>query len=57
MEALSPEMLSNQIVEWSPSEKYDLTVFDNEFTLTNEQKSEGKDEKGDDGKVPDWIGL
>ncbi len=41
---------------WSPAEKYDLSVGDEKFNLTNMQKERGKGflEKGD---VPGWIGM
>lgn len=49
--------LPARIVKWSPSEKYDLTVGDEAFTLTNEQKSEGASNIGSDGNVEEWMGL
>jgi len=49
--------LAREIELWSPSEKYDLLVGDNKFTLTREQKSEGADFVQSDGKVEDWFGI
>lgn len=56
-DSLSPELLAREMITWSPAEKYDLTVGDEDFTLTNEQKAEGVKEKDENGKVPDWIGI
>src|SRR5207245_2002266 len=42
---------------WSPAEKYDLTVDDESFTLTNEQKSEGKSQLQPNGDVEEWMGI
>ena len=43
---------------YSPSEKYDLLVGDNEFTLTNMMKSEGNEvQKDKNGDVPEWMGI
>jgi hypothetical protein len=54
---LGLEELNSQIVKWSPSEKYDLTARDEEFTLTQEQKSEGQWYQDESGKVEGWMGL
>ena len=40
--SLSPTQLPPQTGTWSPAEKYDLTVGDESFSLTNEQKGEGR---------------
>ncbi len=42
---------------WSPAEKYDLSVGDDTFNLTEEQRQEGKDLLAELGKVPDWMGI
>jgi len=49
--------LSKEVELWSPSEKYDLFVGDQKFTLTREQKAEGADFVQADGKVEDWFGI
>jgi len=54
--AFAPE-LSKVLDKWSPSEKYDLTVGDPEFTLTLEQRAEGAKLKEAYGKVPRWMGI
>ena len=54
---LSPKALSKRVLDWSPAEKYDLTVGDAEFTLTNEQKNEGQSSIGKNGDVEDWMGI
>ncbi len=46
-----------KINRWSPAEKYDLLTGSETFTLTNQQKAEGADLIGEDGKVEDWYGL
>jgi hypothetical protein len=55
--ALSADAMSQQMTQWSPAEKYDVSVGDTAFTLTNEQKGEGVDSESSKGIVPDWIGL
>lgn len=49
--------LSKEVELWSPSEKYDLFVGDQKFTLTREQKAEGAAFVQVDGKVEDWFGI
>ncbi len=49
--------LARQIIPWSPSEKYDLTMGDETFSLTKEQKREGEKYKTLSGDVEDWMGL
>lgn len=55
--AKTDEDLDKAIVNWSPAEKYDLSLHDEKFTLTNQQKELGEEFLGDDGKVEDWLGL
>lgn len=45
------------IAKWSPSEKYDITVGDTKFSLTNEQKGEGEDLLNDKNDVEEWMGI
>jgi hypothetical protein len=52
-----PIKLAKTVAEWSPAEKYDLTVGDESFTLTNEQKNEGQAMKGPSGDVENWMGI
>lgn len=54
---LQPAELAAKIVKLSPSEKYDLVVGDEIFSLTNEQKGEGAKNLGADGNVEDWMGI
>lgn len=54
---LSPPELTAAIVPWSPAEKYDLTLGDETFMLTRQQKAEGKRFKTPNGDVEDWMGL
>ncbi|NDC24954.1 MAG: hypothetical protein EBZ49_12645, partial [Proteobacteria bacterium] len=51
------EELNTQVVDWSPSEKYDLTVQDEQFSLTQEQKEEGDWYRSTEGEVEGWMGL
>jgi hypothetical protein len=44
------------IASWSPAEKYDATVGDEQFTFTNQQKGEGAYNLTG-GDVPDWMGI
>lgn len=55
--AIDPVSVPQITARFSPAEKYDLTVGDSEFTLTNEQKREGRGFVGNDGNVEPWIGL
>jgi len=52
----SPADARRDLDNWSPAEKYDVTVGDQAFSLTQEQKHEGEDEL-EKGDVPAWIGL
>ena len=54
---LDLESLAKEVELWSPSEKYDLLVGDNKFTLTREQKGEGAYFVQSDGKVESWFGI
>ncbi len=49
--------LAEAIERWSPAEKYDLSVGDEELTLTRQQKEEGRRYLGQDGKIPLWFGI
>jgi len=51
------EKINSEIVKWSPSEKYDLSIQDIEFSLTNEQKKEGQWYEDEEGEVEGWMGL
>ncbi len=42
---------------WSPAEKYDLTLNDESFSLTLQQKYEGKEMMNPQGDVEDWMGI
>lgn len=45
------------IDRWSPAEKYDITVGDDSFALTQQQRNEGKwfVEQGE--PIPAWVGI
>jgi hypothetical protein len=49
--------LAKNVLAWSPSEKYDLIVGDESFSLTNEQKQEGLRVAGPEGDVESWMGI
>ena len=49
--------MEKHIVDLSPSEKYDLTMGDEQFSLTNQQKLEGSKNLGDDHDVESWMGI
>lgn len=53
----SVDKINEIILNWSPAEKYDLSIADIQFSLTNEQKREGKDYENEDGEVEPWMGL
>lgn len=53
----SLEDVTSAILNWSPAEKYDLTVGDRRFTLTNEEKDVGASDRGEDGDVESWMGI
>ncbi|MFM8313454.1 MAG: hypothetical protein ACKOA8_04150, partial [Deltaproteobacteria bacterium] len=55
--SLPPNKWSEEVQKWSPSEKYDLLVGDENFTLTKEQKGEGADFVNSEGKVESWFGI
>jgi hypothetical protein len=42
---------------WSPAEKWDVTVGDDSFSLTRNQKKSGERYKDELGDVPAWMGL
>lgn len=48
---------SKVVANWSPAEKYDISVGDAEFQLTNQQKSEGKNLLNEDNDVEEWMGI
>ncbi len=57
---LSPldlEQIARHVLDWSPSEKYDLLAGDESFALTNQQKNEGANYLGEDGNVESWFGI
>lgn len=41
---------------WSPAEKWDVTVGDTKFSLTNHQKDSGRTYLDDTGDISSWIG-
>ena len=49
--------LTKAVAEWSPAEKYDITVGDTEFKLTNQQKEEGASLLNEDDDVEEWMGI
>ncbi len=49
--------LNETVASWSPAEKYDLTVGDAQFTLTNAQKAVGSRVANEDGDVEPWMGI
>ncbi len=52
-----PEEISKKVLFWSPAEKYDLTVGDENFTLTQQQKDVGSKYLNQEGDVEPWMGL
>jgi hypothetical protein len=50
-------VVNRRLARWSPAEKYDLSLFDTEFTLTNQQKALGLDFLDDEGDVEEWMGI
>ncbi|MBI1861826.1 MAG: hypothetical protein HYR96_13005 [Deltaproteobacteria bacterium] len=54
---LTPKKLARAVGGWSPSEKYDLSVSDAIFHLTNQQKNEGKSYANNEGDVESWFGI
>lgn len=53
----SLEEKNAEMLKWSPSEKYDLTIGDLDFSLTHEQKEEGRGYENEEGEVEGWMGL
>jgi hypothetical protein len=51
------EEAKSMMSQWSPAEKYDLSVKDELFSLTQEQKREGEAFLKEDGDVEGWMGL
>lgn len=56
-QTLLPLDISKKILLWSPAEKYDLTVGDEAFSLTLQQKAEGSSGANSDGDVENWFGI
>lgn len=56
-DALSLASILDVVEMWSPSEKYDLLMGDEKFTLTREQKAEGADFVDKTGQVESWFGI
>lgn len=54
---LDPSQIAQRVVDWSPSEKYDITVGDEAFSLTTQQKASGRASAGPSGDVESWMGL
>lgn len=57
LELSDPLKVSERIREWSPSEKYDLSLGEENFGLTNAQKKEGESVLGENGDVESWMGI
>ena len=57
MDDSGTEKAAKTVVKWSPAEKYDLSVGDTDFTLTNQQKNIGKADMDDKGDVEKWMGI
>ena len=53
----SASSIADVVTGWSPAEKYDLTVHDENFGLTNQQKNEGRAVLDSTGEVESWMGL
>lgn len=53
----SRPQINQTVLSWSPSEKYDLSVGDQTFQMTLEQKSEGEWYQTHEGEVESWMGL
>lgn len=49
--------LTQLVHQWSPAEKWDLTVGDTDFTLTQQQKAAGARYRDETGDVAGWMGL
>jgi len=56
-QTLPLDRLNKLILEWSPAEKYDLSIQDPLFSLTNAQKEEGSWYENEEGEVESWMGL
>jgi hypothetical protein len=57
LKGLNPKEVTERTIFWSPAEKYDLTVGDSQFNLTQQQKNEGKKYLNNEGDVESWMGL
>lgn len=57
LDKFSGEALTKRIVNWSPAEKYDLSLSDEKFSLTNQQKEMGENFADEDGEIEDWLGI
>src|SRR5205823_10894291 len=55
LRGLDLSTIATRILPWSPAEKYDLTVGDETFALTNQQKQEGKKFRTPSGDVEEWM--
>jgi hypothetical protein len=53
----SPDQISEKVLSWSPAEKYDLTVGDYQFNLTQNQKQAGQYSLNSTGDVEGWMGI
>lgn len=51
------DVLSRLASAWSPAEKYDLTMGDQRFMLTQQQKKKGETYLTGDGNVEAWAGI
>jgi len=51
------QQLIEEVLKWSPAEKYDLTVGDADFTMTNAQREETEANVGKDNDVEPWMGI
>jgi len=47
----------SQSRRWSPAEKWDITVGDESFSLTRQQKELGHGFRDEKGKVASWMGI
>ncbi|NBY19448.1 hypothetical protein EBQ74_04220 [bacterium] len=56
-QTLLPLDISKKILFWSPAEKYDLTVGDETFSLTRQQKTAGASSVDSEGNVENWFGI
>ncbi len=49
--------IASRVISWSPAEKYDLSLGDEGFGLTQQQKTEGSRVRTPSGTVEEWMGL